>query len=61
LETALKQKEAKKMVCPDPGFSQVRGRDAQRDSANFEGNFVPNEWKLVGTQRKSLAISENLQ
>ena len=45
-----KQKK-QKMVCPDPGFYQVRGRDAQSDSVDFKGNFVPNERKLVGTQR----------
>jgi len=49
------------MVCPDPGFYQVRDTDVQSDSVDFEGNFVLDERRFVGTQRKSLAISENLQ
>jgi hypothetical protein len=38
-----------KIVCPDPGFYQVRDKEVQSDSVNFEGNFVPDERKLVGT------------
>jgi hypothetical protein len=52
---------SRKVVCPDPGFKQVRDKEVQSGSVNFKGNFVPDEWKLVGTQRKSLAISESLQ
>jgi len=40
------------MVCPDPGFYQVRDKEVQSDSVNFKGNFVLYERKLVRTQRK---------
>ena len=50
-----------KVVCPDPGFYRVRDKEVQSDSADLKGNFVADERKLVRTQRKSLAISENLQ
>jgi hypothetical protein len=59
-ETSLKVKK-RKMVCPNPGFYQVRDKEVQSDSVNFKGNFVPDERKLVGTQERVLAISESLQ
>lgn len=43
--------EEAKMVCPDPGFYQVRDKDVQSGEVDFKGNFVLDEWKLVGTQR----------
>jgi hypothetical protein len=53
-ETTGKQpriQEEAKMVCHDPGFYQVRDKDVQSDSVNINGNFVPDERKLVRTQR----------
>jgi hypothetical protein len=32
-------------------FYQVRDKEVRSGSVNFKGNFVPDEWKLVGTQR----------
>jgi hypothetical protein len=46
-----KSEEKQKMVCPDPGFYQVRDKEVQSDSVNFKGNFVRDERKLVRTQR----------
>ena len=40
---------SKQMVCPDPGFYQVRDKEVQSGSVIFKGNFVPDERKLVGT------------
>ena len=42
--------EKQEMVCPDPGFYQVRDKEVQSGSVSFKGNFVPDERKLVGTQ-----------
>jgi hypothetical protein len=44
------REEKKEVVCPDPGFYQVRDKEVQSGSVSFKGNFVPDEWKLVGMQ-----------
>ena len=48
--TAPNVLEAKK-VCPDPGFYQVRDKDVRGGLVDFEGNYVADERKLVGTQQ----------
>ena len=45
------QRKKQKMVCPDPGYCQIRDMDVQSDLVNFKGNFVPDERKFVRTQR----------
>ena len=49
-DTDSPEARSKQMVCPDPGFYQVRDKEVQSGSVNFKGNFVPDERKIVGTQ-----------